>query len=122
MWTEKLLPAWHLGPVPTLLLLAFGLFVGRCVLLATLISPLRSIPGPWYTSFTQLVLKYHFLTGTRMYYIDALHAKYGPVVRIAPFEVGISSPDAAQAIHRVGRFVYGRVLCSVPTLPCLLSG
>jgi hypothetical protein len=28
-----------------------------------------------------------------------LHAKYGPIVRILPFEVAINDPEAAKAIY-----------------------
>lgn len=65
-------------------------------------SPVRSIPGPWYSRFTQAVLKYHTIRGRRMYYVDGLHRKYGPIVRIAPDEAAVSSLPATQMIHKVG--------------------
>lgn len=37
-----------------------------------------------------------------MYFVHALHARHGPVVRISPTEVSFASPDAFAAIHRVG--------------------
>ncbi|KAF6811627.1 cytochrome p450 [Colletotrichum sojae] len=65
-------------------------------------SPLRHVPGPFYTLITHLPLKYHVLAGRRMHFVHALHARHGPVVRISPTEVAISSPDGFAAIHRVG--------------------
>ncbi|OJZ80685.1 hypothetical protein ASPFODRAFT_147321 [Aspergillus luchuensis CBS 106.47] len=65
-------------------------------------SPLRHIPGPLYTRVTRLPLKLSIVTGKRIYFIHDLHQKYGPVVRIAPDEVSISSLPEFKEIHRVG--------------------
>nr|XP_036577843.1 cytochrome p450 [Colletotrichum truncatum]KAF6784938.1 cytochrome p450 [Colletotrichum truncatum] len=65
-------------------------------------SPIRHIPGPWHTLITHYPLKYYVLTGQRMYYVHALHARYGPVVRISPSEVAVCDPDGYAAIHRIG--------------------
>ncbi|KAL4899588.1 hypothetical protein BDW74DRAFT_188978 [Aspergillus multicolor] len=67
-----------------------------------LTSPLRSIPGPWYTLITRLPLKLSVITGKRIYFIDALHKKQGPIVRISPSEISISSLAEFKEIHRVG--------------------
>ncbi|OLN95716.1 putative sterigmatocystin biosynthesis P450 monooxygenase STCB-like protein 3, partial [Colletotrichum chlorophyti] len=64
-------------------------------------SPLRHIPGPMYTLFTRLPLKYHILTGSRIQYVHALHGSYGPIVRISPRQVAVSEPNAVATIHRV---------------------
>ncbi|KAK8093487.1 hypothetical protein PG997_000172 [Apiospora hydei] len=64
--------------------------------------PLSKVPGPWYSRFTRLVLKYHILAGREMYHIHALHRRYGPVVRIAPGEVAVADLAAYARIHRVG--------------------
>lgn len=80
---------------------ALVLSVLRLVLTAVR-SPVRSIPGPWYSRFTQAVLKYHTIRGRRMYYVDDLHRKYGPIVRIAPDEAAVSGLQPTQMIHKVG--------------------
>ncbi|CAK7222504.1 hypothetical protein SEUCBS140593_004921 [Sporothrix eucalyptigena] len=72
------------------------------LLVKAVFSPLAHIPGPWYTRMTRLILKYHILTGRRMYYVHALHAAYGPVVRIAPEEVAVADPAGVAQIHRIG--------------------
>ncbi|ORY61477.1 cytochrome P450 [Pseudomassariella vexata] len=64
-------------------------------------SPLNKVPGPWYASWTNIVTKYHFLTGCNPTYIHSLHSKYGPVVRIGPNDVDVADPVAAQTIHRI---------------------
>ncbi|KXH33616.1 TRI11 protein [Colletotrichum simmondsii] len=58
--------------------------------------------GPWHTLITHLPLKYHVLTGRRMYYVHALHASHGPIVRISPREVAVADPAGFTAIHRIG--------------------
>ncbi|KAK5675886.1 hypothetical protein LTS10_011618 [Elasticomyces elasticus] len=67
-----------------------------------LTGPLCSIPGPWYTKFTGLVLKYKTLTGQRIFYIHELHQRYGSVVRIDTQEVNVCDVDAYAAVHRIG--------------------
>lgn len=37
-----------------------------------------------------------------MHHIHDLHARYGPVVRISPSDVSVSSPEGFAAVHRVG--------------------
>ncbi|RAK99644.1 cytochrome P450 [Aspergillus ibericus CBS 121593] len=65
-------------------------------------SPLRHIPGPLYTRATRLPLKISIITGRRIYFIHNLHQRDGPVVRIAPDEVSISSLPEFKDIHRTG--------------------
>ncbi|KAF4556634.1 Cytochrome P450-like protein 92 [Elsinoe fawcettii] len=65
-------------------------------------SPLRPLPGPWYSHLTHLWLKKHVITGRRLHYIHSLHEKYGPIVRVSPTEVDVSSPELHKQVHRVG--------------------
>ncbi|KAJ4387243.1 hypothetical protein N0V93_007832 [Gnomoniopsis smithogilvyi] len=85
----------------TLSLIGLALSFSHLVVQA-LACPVRTLPGPWYSRFTGLVLKYHIALGRRMHYVHTLHDKYGPIVRIAPREVAIADVQAAQAIHKVG--------------------
>ncbi|KAE8161390.1 cytochrome P450 [Aspergillus tamarii] len=65
-------------------------------------SHLSYLPGPWYTKFTDLPLRYKVVTGQRPRYVHALHEKYGPIVRIGPDEVDVSDISGAREIHRIG--------------------
>ncbi|KAL4916727.1 cytochrome P450 [Aspergillus aurantiobrunneus] len=65
-------------------------------------SPLAHLPGPLYTSLTRLPLKLSIITGKSIYFIHALHENHGPIVRISPDEVSISSLPEFKEIHRVG--------------------
>ncbi|KAH7203310.1 cytochrome P450 [Fusarium oxysporum] len=64
-------------------------------------NPLSRLPGPWISCWTDAILKYHWLKGTRAQYVHRLHQRYGPVVRVGPHEVGISDMTAVKEIHRV---------------------
>lgn len=46
-------------------------------LYSVLSSPLAKVPGPWYSNFTELVVRWHWLQGKRASYIHTLHKKYG---------------------------------------------
>ncbi|KAI1339775.1 cytochrome P450 [Xylariaceae sp. FL0016] len=65
------------------------------------INPLSEIPGPWYSRWTNLVLAYHNVRGKGPVYVQRLHEKYGPVVRISSYQVDVSDGESAKQIHRV---------------------
>ncbi|KAH0847707.1 cytochrome P450 monooxygenase [Fonsecaea pedrosoi] len=71
-------------------------------------SPLAKLPGPKYTAWTSLVLKYREFTHGRRLYIHDLHQKYGAVVRLSPDEVSFSSADAAKEIYMSGGSGYDK--------------
>lgn len=72
------------------------------ILRKALNGPLHTIPGPWYSRFTNVVLKYKTLVGQRVFYVHELHQRYGPVVRLEPGEVNVCDLDAFRKIHRIG--------------------
>ena len=51
------------------------------------ISPLRSVPGPWYATISDFWLTTHVLRLRRCRAIDDLFRKYGPIVRVSPNRV-----------------------------------
>lgn len=66
-------------------------------------SPLHKYPGPLLASATRL---WKLLsTATTRTHLDhiALHRRYGPIVRIAPNEVSLSSPEAARTVLSAGK-------------------
>ncbi|RSL53645.1 hypothetical protein CEP53_007702 [Fusarium sp. AF-6] len=64
-------------------------------------QPLARLPGSELSRYTDIVLKYHWLRGTRAQYVHHLHQHYGPIVRIGPNEVDISQISAVKEIHSV---------------------
>lgn len=67
---------------------------------AHLTSPLRSIPGPWIARFTRLWYFMHVRSGQFHHKNIELHAKYGPIVRVAPNMYSINEPD--KAVYGIG--------------------
>ncbi|KAI9368731.1 cytochrome P450 [Aspergillus egyptiacus] len=78
--------------------IATGL-IATIVLVQRLRSPIAKLPGPWYTKFTSLILKYHEFTSNRRLYIHNLHKRYGAVIRIAPNEAAFTSLGAIREIY-----------------------
>jgi cytochrome P450 len=67
------------------------------------LSPLRSYPGPFLASGSRAWKVWSTYRGhTELDHI-ALHARYGPIVRIAPNEVSLSSQQAAKDVFTVGK-------------------
>ncbi|KAK4621200.1 Cytochrome P450 monooxygenase [Fulvia fulva] len=81
------------------LCIGLGLFA---IVVRALANPLKKVPGPWHSTFTRLPLKLAIIRGRRIYYIDALHTKYGPYVRVAPNEIAVSDIEGFSQIHRIG--------------------
>ncbi|KXX79735.1 Pisatin demethylase [Madurella mycetomatis] len=66
-------------------------------------SPLRKYPGPFLASVTRLWKVRSVASGRTHLEHIALHRRYGPVVRIAPGEVSVSSPEAARTLLSAGK-------------------
>ncbi|ORY74144.1 cytochrome P450 [Protomyces lactucae-debilis] len=84
-------------------------------------SQYRHIPGPLSTRLTSLVLAYKSLTNDRYQYVHRLHARYGPVVLIAPSHVSIMDVEVFKRIHRGPdplrkSKLYSGILCLGPSL------
>jgi Cytochrome P450 len=87
------------------LLLLVSTFVVR-ILYKRYATPLRHYPGPFLASFSRLWKVISIASGhTHLDFIE-LHRKYGPVVRIAPNELSIASPEAARTLLSAGKRFY----------------
>ncbi|EQB48559.1 cytochrome P450 [Colletotrichum gloeosporioides Cg-14] len=64
-------------------------------------SPLARLPGTQFSKWTDLPLKYHWLSGTRSAYVQGLHDRYGPIVRLGPSEVSVTDGTAVKQIYNV---------------------
>lgn len=81
------------------------LFVVR-LLVIRYSSPLRKYPGPFLASVSRLWKLRSTASGrTHWEHVD-LHKKYGRVVRIAPDEVSLSSPEAGRLLLSAGKGFY----------------
>lgn len=61
--------------------------------------PLAKFPGPSTAAISRVPLASTALTGTTYKWLDQLHARYGPVVRISPGELTTISPGAWKDIY-----------------------
>ena len=66
-------------------------------------TPLRAYPGPFLASLTRLWKVASTARGNTHLDHIALHQRYGPVVRIAPREVSLASPEAARTLLSAGK-------------------
>lgn len=63
------------------------------------LHPISHIPGPVLPRLTSLWLWYHSYIGDEASIIHALHARYGPLLRVTPNECDISDHEAIPAIY-----------------------
>lgn len=101
----------------TIATFAISAYILTCLYTA-LTSPLKSIPGPWMSLFTNRQLKSAVTGGKRIFYIDELHKKYGPIVRISPDEVAVADIEAFRQIHAVsGGYTKGDFYTKLTNFP-----
>ena len=68
-----------------------------------LLSPLRSIPGPFLASISPFPQLYHGLKGDRHLWLHKLHQKYGTHVRVAPNFVSVNTVTGLHDIYGHGK-------------------
>lgn len=69
-------------------------------------TPLRHVPGPFLASFSKIWIVLQQL-GLKRPIVDLeLHRKYGSIVRIAPKDVMVSSPESKKIIYGETSRVY----------------
>lgn len=76
------------------------LYYGVSLIWTFFASPLRALPGPWAGRLSRLWYFRRVRVGHFHHENIALHEKYGPVVRVAPDYVSISSPE--KTIYGIG--------------------
>ncbi|XPT01005.1 hypothetical protein M3J09_010149 [Ascochyta lentis] len=63
--------------------------------------PLAKVPGPIWPSLSRTWLMYRMYIGDYQLSQEALHKKYGSLIRIAPNELAYSNPDGVPVIYRI---------------------
>lgn len=96
------------SPLISLLVTGVLLALAYFVIQRSVLSPLSTIPGPWHTLFSDLILMYHEFTGNRRLYIHRLHKQYGSIVRLGPNEVSFTSVEALKEIYQSGGSGYDK--------------
>lgn len=93
---------WHLCSLASLAW-ALGTFVTYWLLwivYARCFHPLSKLPGPWLASVSRTWYMLQIAKGDMENTQRQLHAKHGPLIRIAPNEIACSSPDSIRKIYR----------------------
>lgn len=98
-----MIPPISLGPLVSYVLLAIAFHFLGLIFYRLCLSPLRHFPGPrlaaatqWYETYYEL---FHKGGGSFTKEIKKLHAQYGPIVRINPWELHIDDPEYYETIY-----------------------
>ncbi|KAJ5682378.1 hypothetical protein N7462_005543 [Penicillium macrosclerotiorum] len=88
----------------TYVFFSFGLavlWIASTVCYRLFLSPLARFPGPRLAAASRLYELYFQLLkgGIFTWHIDKLHAKYGPIVRVSPWELHIKDPDYYNTVY-----------------------
>lgn len=75
----------------------FGLVIR--ILQNRIFHPLRSVPGPWLNSLSELPAAIALVKGDQHLYYRSLHEKYGLVVRVSPNELSFFTTEAREEIY-----------------------
>lgn len=78
-----------------------AVYFGSVLVYRLFLSPLAKFPGPRLAAATRLYETYFQLIkgGTFTWHINDLHDRYGPVVRITPWEIHIKDPDYYNTLY-----------------------
>jgi hypothetical protein len=76
-------------------------YIGAVIFYRLVLSPLAQFPGPRLAAATRLYEIYFQIVkgGTFTWHINDLHDKYGPVVRITPWELHIRDPQFYNTLY-----------------------
>ncbi|KAL8799310.1 MAG: hypothetical protein Q9182_005985 [Xanthomendoza sp. 2 TL-2023] len=83
--------------------LALALLFSLCtayIIQQTVLSPLKSIPGPFLAQFSNVWQLFVYARGKQFTVLHALHKRYGSIVRIGPKHVSLSSPSLLKTSGR----------------------
>ncbi|KAI0022515.1 cytochrome P450 oxidoreductase [Xylariomycetidae sp. FL0641] len=81
-------------------LVALAAYVVGWIVYARNFHPLSKVPGPWLASVSRTWYMYQITRGDMEKTQRQLHAKFGPLIRIAPNELACAEPDAIKTIYR----------------------
>ncbi|PMD34344.1 cytochrome P450 [Hyaloscypha variabilis F] len=103
MLLQPLFSYVSLQTIPILLIGVVVIILATTITYQLLLSPLRSIPGPFLASISPFPQLYHGLKGDRHLWIHKLHQKYGTHVRVAPNFVSVNTVTGLHDIYGHGK-------------------
>ena len=78
-------------------------YIGASLILIVAIeyfrNPLRNVPGPFWAKFSNAWLVWHTQQGSMHRVVMDAHAKYGPLVRLGPYEISTGDIDSLKVIY-----------------------
>ncbi|KAF2757488.1 trichodiene oxygenase [Pseudovirgaria hyperparasitica] len=85
-----------------ILLLSFPFYFIALAFYRLFLDPLSRIPGPKIAAITRYYEAYYDVVkkGQYTFKLRELHAKYGPIVRISPYEIHIHDPAFYEKLYR----------------------
>jgi len=94
--------SWKNTPIVLPLLLTFVISIPTLALYRLFFHPLSHFPGPKLAAITRLYEAYYDViqNGQYTFKIAALHAQYGPIIRISPHELHVSDPSFFEKLYR----------------------
>lgn len=89
----------HISDIIISICVSFFAFVGTVCGYRIFLHPLAGVPGPLLAKCTSLYHLYHSYMGDECTAANDLHRKYGPIIRLAPDLIDISSGAALSPIY-----------------------
>jgi cytochrome P450 len=101
-WAASTIAVYSLG---ALLLYFIGVAIYRLYL-----CPEARFPGPRIAGLTYWYEYYYdvYLPGRYIFHIQELHKRYGPIVRVNPYEIHINDPDFYHEIYHGNKWITHR--------------
>ncbi|KAF3008037.1 hypothetical protein E8E14_004587 [Neopestalotiopsis sp. 37M] len=89
------------GPPWIYVISAIALYLLALASYRLLLHPLAAFPGPKLAAVTRYVEAYYDVVcnGQYTFKIKEMHRKYGPIVRISPYELHINDPEFFQSVY-----------------------
>jgi cytochrome P450 len=78
------------------LLIAYSIYITTY---RAFFHPLRKVPGPFLARFSKIWLAWHVRKGQSHIHFPKLHARFGPIVRIAPDQVLVCDEAAIKTVY-----------------------
>ena len=90
---------------PALIALSlFAAYVLSLIFYRLFLSPLASLPGPWYAAISDLWITTHVVRMQQCRVVQDLFDTYGPIVRIGPNKVAFCDAGTMRSVYCVHKF------------------
>ncbi|KAG7091834.1 hypothetical protein E1B28_008239 [Marasmius oreades] len=91
-------------PAVLAILLTFIVYAILRAIYNVFLSPLSTIPGPWYAAVSDFWLTTHVVRLEQCKVVHSLFEKYGPVVRVGPNKVFFNDLSSTRNVYSIHKF------------------